>query len=245
MRTFDSLHFSHPYLLRLLNKFSSLRPQLYKYFSIRIDYQPHGTDIAFGELLLFCCTHFGAGIYVGGLQNFLNVEVNDLIQLRLHLPQDGLLLDLIAVAGAEIVDIAVGNALVVHSLPNERTALAEAKANHTFIPESGNWNAFKRCIGVVVNKYKKEYDDTVITGKYPPHTPRVVLDVMFEEDGEYSIRKFGIEMEAVFFDDKEFVPVYERKVTKTGHVTEKVTGPTTSNDITGPTVSKVTGPTTE
>ena len=41
------------------------------------------------------------------LQDFLNVEVNGLIQLRLYLPQHGLLLDLIAVAGAEIVDVAV------------------------------------------------------------------------------------------------------------------------------------------
>lgn len=85
-------------------RLQSLWPQFYKYFSIRVDYQPHGANIALVELLFFGCTHIGAGIYVGSLQNFLNVEVNDLVQLRLHLPQDSLLLDLIAVAGAEVVD---------------------------------------------------------------------------------------------------------------------------------------------
>lgn len=111
-----------------------------------------------------------------------------------------------------------------------KTALATAKQKNEFVPESGEWQAFKRTIGVVINKYKDEHLG--------------VLEVMFEDAGEYTVRKYGIEMPSVFFDDKELVPVRERKGGKTGPTTGGITGPTTGG-ITGPTVSKVTGPTKE
>ena len=128
----------------------------------------------------------------------------------------------------------------VEQVSKFKSALADAKRKNVFIPENGEWQAFKRCIGVVVNKYKHE------KGLSNNSQPIGVLEVMFEDNGEYTIRKYGIEMPSVFFDDKEVVPVHERKTKTTGPATESVTGPTTEgNNVTGPTVSAVTGPTVE
>ena len=115
-----------------------------------------------------------------------------------------------------------------------KSALANAKAQNVFTPESGDWLAFKRTIGVVIDKYKTGYANIP-----------AALEVMFEDAGEYTVRKYGIEVASVFFDDKEVVPVRERKGGKTGPTTGGTTGPTTAGTVTGPTVSKVTGPTKE
>lgn len=106
-----------------------------------------------------------------------------------------------------------------------KAALSEAKAKNKFTPESGEWQAFKRAIGVVINKYKTEHMG--------------VLEVMFEDNGEYSVRKYGIEMPPVFFDDKEFVPVHEKK--STGPKFDSATGPK-FDSTTGPKVESFTGP---
>lgn len=95
--------------------------------------------------------------------------------------------------------------------------LAAAKNRYEFDPASGEWQAFKRAIGVVINKYKSEHLG--------------VLEVLFEDDGEYTVRNYGAEMHSVFLDDKEFVPVRGKKTTgprvdsTTGPKLESVTGP--------------------
>lgn len=104
-------------------------------------------------------------------------------------------------------------------------ALAAAKGSNEFIPASGEWYAFKRTIGVVVNKYKADHLG--------------VLEVMFEDGGEYTVRKYGIEMRPVFFDDKEFVSVRGKKAT--GPKFEGTTGPKFES-TTGPKFESVTGP---
>ena len=109
-----------------------------------------------------------------------------------------------------------------------KAALSAAKTKNEFTPASGEWQAFKRTIGVVVNKYKSEHLG--------------VLEVMFEDGGEYSVRKYGIEMPSVFFDDKELVPVRESKAT--GPKFDSKTGPKFES-TTGPKVESVTGPKVE
>lgn len=103
--------------------------------------------------------------------------------------------------------------------------LTAAMNRYEFDPASGEWQAFKRTIGVVINKYKVEQIG--------------VLEVMFEDGGEYTVRKYGVEMNSVFFDDKEFVPVRERKAT--GPKFDSKTGPK-FEDATGPKFETVTGP---
>ena len=62
---------------------------------------------------------------------------------------------------------------------------------------------------------------------------------MFEDGGKYTVRKYGIEMRPVFFDDKEFVSVRGKKAT--GPKFEGTTGPKFES-TTGPKFESVTGP---
>ena len=103
--------------------------------------------------------------------------------------------------------------------------LSAATNRYEFAPTSAEWYAFKRTIGVVINKYKTEHLG--------------VLEVMFEDNGEYTVRKYGVEMKPVFFDDKEVVLVHERKAT--GPKFESKTGPKFES-TTGPKFETVTGP---
>jgi len=123
-------------------------------------------------------------------------------------------------------------------ITNYSLSLQTAKNKNYFVPENGKCEAINyiRTIGVVVGKNKGGSIDTI--------------EVMFEEDGRYVIRKYVAEGGPSFFDDNERVQVKERKgtgpiVTKsTGPATDDITGPTTSADgVTGPTVEKVTDPT--
>ena len=106
-----------------------------------------------------------------------------------------------------------------------KAALSDAKSRNEFIPTSGEYLAFKRTIGVVIEKYRTEHIG--------------VLEVLFEDNGEYTVRKYGVESKPVFLDDKEFVPVREKKAT--GPKVETKTGPK-FDTTTGPKVESVTGP---
>lgn len=112
-----------------------------------------------------------------------------------------------------------------------KDALADAKKRNAFNPESREWGAMTRDIGVVVNKYRGEHLS--------------VLEVMFESDGKYYVYKYAAEKDAVLMDDKEYVSIIERKIKATGPVANTVTGPTVTNSVTGPAVDKVTGPAKE
>ena len=83
-------------------------------------------------------------------------------------------------------------------------SLLRAKKQNYFEPKSGEWGKFERRIGVVIDKY-------ISTNVPAPEKPMGILEVLFEEDGEFSIHKYGAEMQTVFFDDKELVPVFEKK----------------------------------
>ena len=84
-------------------------PKAKVHCTILIDLDVHELDIAGIELALFTGGHVSPGHFVNPSEDFLNVEVYLFLQALTQLLQQGPLLDLVAVAGAEIIQIAEGS----------------------------------------------------------------------------------------------------------------------------------------
>lgn len=135
--------------------------------------------------------------------------------------------------------ISANNAYVTSYAKGLKKAVAE---NPTLINGSGQWGAFHRAVGVVVDKNVGASENIVV--------------LFQDEKGEYSIRKFVVSGADVFFNDKEYVNPAETlggaandtkaatNNAKTGPIVETVTGPVAKmeNKKTGPVVEKKTGP---
>ena len=93
-------------------------PKAKVHFTILIDLNVHGLDVAGIELVLFTGGHVSPGHFVDLSEDILDVEVYLFFQALTQLLQQGSFLDLVAVAGAEIIQIAVGNARILQSVPN-------------------------------------------------------------------------------------------------------------------------------
>ena len=70
----------------------------------------HGLDVTGIELVLFTGGHVSPGHFVDLSEDILDVEVYLFFQALTQLLQPGSFLDLVAVAGAEIIQIAEGSA---------------------------------------------------------------------------------------------------------------------------------------
>ncbi len=70
----------------------------------------HGLDVAGIELVLFTGGHVSPGHFVDLSEDLPDVEVHLFLQALTQLLQQGSFLDLVAVAGAEIIQIAKGSA---------------------------------------------------------------------------------------------------------------------------------------
>ena len=81
-------------------------------------YSVHGLDVAGIELILFTGGHVRSGHFVNLSEDIPDVEVHLFLQALTQPLQQGPLLDLVAVAGAEIIQIAVGDARILQSVPN-------------------------------------------------------------------------------------------------------------------------------
>ena len=97
---------------------SLLLPKAEVHFTVLIDLNVHGLDVAGIELVLFTSGHVRPGHFVNLSEDILDVEVYLFLQALTQLLQQGSFLDLVAVAGAEIIQIAVGNARILQSVPN-------------------------------------------------------------------------------------------------------------------------------
>lgn len=93
-------------------------PKAKVHFIVLIDLNVHGLDVAGIELVLFTGGHVRPGHFVNLSEDILDVEVYLFLQALTQLLQQGSFLDLVAVAGAEIIQIAVGNARILQSVPN-------------------------------------------------------------------------------------------------------------------------------
>ena len=94
---------------------SLLLPKAEVHFTVLIDLNVHGLDVAGIELVLFTGGHVSPGHFVNLSEDIL---VYLFFQALTQLLQQGSFLDLVAVAGAEIIQIAVGNARILQSVPN-------------------------------------------------------------------------------------------------------------------------------
>ena len=83
-------------------------PKAKVHFTFLIDL--HGLDVAGIELVLFTGGHVSPGHFVDLSEDILDVEVYLFFQALTQLLQQGSFLDLVAVAGAEIIQIAEGSA---------------------------------------------------------------------------------------------------------------------------------------
>lgn len=102
---------------------SLLLPKAEVHFTVLIDLNVHGLDVAGIELILFTGGHVRPGHFLNLSEDFPDVEVHLFLQALTQFLQQGPLLDLVAVAGAEIVQIAVGDARILKSVPNGTTDL--------------------------------------------------------------------------------------------------------------------------
>lgn len=87
----------------------TLLPQCDGQRTIVADHQPHGLDVAVVKLLLLRLGHFGSGGEIRVLQHIVDIELQRIAQGVANLSKHGFNLDLVAVSGAEIVDVAEGN----------------------------------------------------------------------------------------------------------------------------------------
>lgn len=93
-------------------------PKAEVHFTVLIDLNVHGLDVAGIELILFTGGHVRSGHVVNLSEDFPDVEVHLVLQALTQFLQQDPLLDLVAVAGAEIVQIAVGDACILQGVPN-------------------------------------------------------------------------------------------------------------------------------
>lgn len=84
---------------------SLLLPKAEVHFTVLIDLNVHGLDVAGIELILFTGGHIRPGHFVNLSEDILDVEVYLFLQALTQLLQQGSFLDLVAVAGAEIIQI--------------------------------------------------------------------------------------------------------------------------------------------
>lgn len=87
----------------------TLLPQCDGQRTIVADHQSHRLDVAVVKLLLLCFGHFSSGGEIRVLQHIVDIELQRIAQGVANLSKHGFNLDLVAVSGAEIVDVAEGN----------------------------------------------------------------------------------------------------------------------------------------
>ena len=80
-------------------------PKAKVHFTVLIDLNVHGLDVAGIELVLFTGGHVRPGHFVNLSEDIPDVEVHLFLQALTQLLQQGPLLNLVAVSGAEIVQI--------------------------------------------------------------------------------------------------------------------------------------------
>ena len=85
----------------------TLSPGNNRQIAVGTDYQTHGLDITLIELLPLCLAHLCPGGQVSPVEQVLHIHLNGFLQGGVDLLQHGLHLDVVAVAGAEVIDVAV------------------------------------------------------------------------------------------------------------------------------------------
>ena len=149
-----------------------LQPQI----ALRINGNFHLTDVLVIKPPFLTGAHLGAGGPVDLLKQLPHVEMHQLIQTRLQLAQQGAHTHLIAVSGAEIIDVTVENACVLHGMPHTAAELVILHHNQKL---GLRQHADERPIITVAGQQHKAVGSAAVKLPADPHRQRHVGQALF------------------------------------------------------------------
>ena len=76
--------------------------------AVFINLQGHVFDVLFIELTPFCRRHFNSSVPQRGIKHIVDVQVNGVVNPAVHLLKQCVFLDVLAVAGVEVIQIIAG-----------------------------------------------------------------------------------------------------------------------------------------